>query len=544
MHHNNEKPSTLRQCNIFVKSASVSLYAALLCKFIESFSYMLVALTLRSFLEENWAFGDISAGIIDGIWGIMTTVFGILFGPIIDKVGVRWSLLVGCVLLTVSRFHLAYTLSETMLLFNLYVILPAGQSLGIPVILISMRRYSVGAVGSITYGALFLAQSMGSFSAGIVTDVFREQYPRTFKQIDSSGHVVNNSTKPSLDRTVLLQMTAYRYVILVSAIATCVMFLIALLFVFDEEVVWVKRQNKTNKDEAAKNKEVGRERRDQDTIIRGCNISTKKDLSEILGDDDADSGARWEMQPYMQRPTGGTCEMLSSLNTKAFWIFLLLVATTIGVRMLYRHLDVTFPEYAEREMGKSVKYGLIVAANPLATVIFTLLFVVLCAKLSLIPGILLGTFITATSVLWLVGSSSVWAGYAFSIMLGLGEAIWIPRFYELSISKTAPEGQEGLFSALVYSPTFFVKLFTGVVSGNLLQAYVPEVGKHDSRTMWLIIFLMSITSPILIGILHYTCGAFDILLEKITSSNEKREIEEATRAIDQVEVEEKVGLLK
>ena len=91
---------------------------------------------------------------------------------------------------------------------------------------------------------------------------------------------------------------------------------------------------------------------------------------------------------------------------------------------------------------------------------------------------------------------------------------------------------------------FFVKLFTGVVSGNLLQAYVPEVGKHDSRTMWLIIFLMSITSPILIGILHYTCGAFDILLEKITSSNEKREIEEATRAIDQVEVEEKVGLLK
>ena len=517
------KPSTTRQCNVFITSGSVSFYAALICKFIEAFAYMLTALTLRPYLEENWSFNDMDAGIVYGIWGVMGTVFGVMFGPVIDKIGVRWSLLIGAAMLTVSRFYIAFTTSQTILLLNLYALLPAGQALGLPVLLISMRRYAVAAVGSITYGAVFSAQCLGFFFAGIIVDIFRDNFPHSFKELDQYGQTVGNSTKPSADRSVWLQMTAYRYINLVSAISTCVLFLIALLFVYDEEVVWVKKKDKNNP-----NKKKDTDQRDSSTVVRGCNISTKQELDALLGDEnDENGGNRWEMQPYTYKPKGTTLEMLSSLNVKPFWTFMFLVFCTMGGRMLLKHLDLTFPVYAEREMGKHVDYGLIVAANPLSTIVFTFVAMVVCTKISIIQGIMLGMSIEALGALWLVFSHSVWAGYAFSITLGLAEAIWVPRFYELSISKTAPEGQEGMFSALIFAPTFSVKLVTGLISGHLLTTYTPKHGARNSSMMWFLIFLISATSPLLIGIFHWSCGVFDILLEKIQSSNEKKAMKDS-----------------
>ena len=96
------------------------------------------------------------------------------------------------------------------------------------------------------------------------------------------------------------------------------------------------------------------------------------------------------MRPYRNKPKASICEMISALNVRPFWVFALLVSCTMFVRMLYRHLDVTFPEYAEREMGENVKLGTIIMSNPASVIIFTILVALFGSHIPVMPAIILG----------------------------------------------------------------------------------------------------------------------------------------------------------
>ena len=55
--------------------------------------------------------------------------------------------------------------------------------------------------------------------------------------------------------------------------------------------------------------------------------------------------------------------------------------------------------------------------------------------------------------------------------------------------------------ALASAPLFLAKLPVGMMSGYLLEKYCPEDGQRDSKTMWLIIGLITAVSPILLTVL-------------------------------------------
>lgn len=86
-----------------------------------------------------------------------------------------------------------------------------------------------------------------------------------------------------------------------------------------------------------------------------------------------------------------------------------------------------------------------------------------------------------------------------SDVIVVGEAIWSPRFYDYTVS-VAPEGREATFMALSSAPIFAAKLPVGAVSGWLLATYCPAEGSRNSSVMWLIIWLLTLSSPILITI--------------------------------------------
>ncbi len=50
----------------------------------------------------------------------------------------------------------------------------------------------------------------------------------------------------------------------------------------------------------------------------------------------------------------------------------------------------------------------------------------------------------------------------FVVTLSLGESVWSPRWYDYSMSL-APEGREGIFTALASAPLFAAKLPTGAL---------------------------------------------------------------------------------
>ena len=93
----------------------------------------------------------------------------------------------------------------------------------------------------------------------------------------------------------------------------------------------------------------------------------------------------------------------------------------------------------------------------------------------------------------------------FIVTLSAGEAVWSPRFYDYAMDA-APDGKEGLFTALASAPLFAAKLPTGALSGWLLATRCPgngpcpgaPAGACDGRALWGIISAVTLTSPLAI----------------------------------------------
>jgi MFS family permease len=85
--------------------------------------------------------------------------------------------------------------------------------------------------------------------------------------------------------------------------------------------------------------------------------------------------------------------------------------------------------------------------------------------------------------------------FLYVVVLSLGEALWSPRLYEYT-AAIAPKGQEASYMSLSYLPFFVAKFFVGMFSGLLLTRYCPETGPRDSQTLWLIIALTTLITPV------------------------------------------------
>ena len=170
----------------------------------------------------------------------------------------------------------------------------------------------------------------------------------------------------------------------------------------------------------------------------------------------------------------------------------------IGIRIVYRSLDATLPKFMERTIGEGAYYGTILMLNPLSILIFTPLLTPLVYYFSNYTLICIGGFISSASCLIMLLPQSYTTCVAFSIVLGIGESIWSPRFYEYSIA-VAPKGKEGTYMALTSAPLFFASMIAGVMSGSLLEGFCPEDGaKGNCWMVWLVITCVAMTSPILL----------------------------------------------
>lgn len=502
-------------------SSHAGLWAVLVCKLIEACSYMMCALTLKQYLVENFGFSDVDAGYVYGVWGLCSTLYGLLLGVVIDKVGVRWSLLTGGTILCISRVWLALTLDRNAMLFNLFLFLPIGCALGMPVKYIAVKRYTPAAVGSIAYGLLYLFLNAGYFAAGFLVDLFRKDFDLQYSEEGKNGKIVEFD-EPVSGVEVWDQMTAYRWLQLYSAVMTAVFLCIAFVFVHDVEVALGKRSHRKDGTSTFV------------SVVRGTHLKNDEDLTKygILAPSpdattkikkESKSGLVWGMQPYRHKPKEGVLEIVALLGTdKVFWLTTALCVSILGVRMLFRHLDATFPQYMERELGDDVKLGAVFSMNPLAVVIFLAFLTPIFSNANVIWTMIGGMIITAAAPLWLTIEPAYWTGVMFMVTMALGESIWMPKFMDLTISKACPDGEEGIFTALVNAPTFFAKFLSGVVSGYLLDHYCPEEGERDSKSMWLIIAAISLSSPLIVGTLHF-CNVWSPLKDGMTSSNEKKQ---------------------
>jgi len=477
--------SQLHQVSIGFRSLSSSppeLYKAYILKFLDSYAYFSFSLVFTLFLSEDFGMSDIEAGTIYGAWGALITIFGLFTGTIIDKLGVAKCLRIGFILSFITRVMLFTCTSKHVLLFCTLVSLPLANCLGIPVLTIGLRRYTNNENRGFAFGLFYVVMNVGALIAGPLVDVLTRYYNNNG---DSEEGSANDAGEYEEDATTTIDaawtMTSNRGIILSGVIANFVAVFVAF------SVREIKVDSNAHVPSA---------------IASGADL----DDDSIVDDDslmaDSPKSKTNKTVSTFQPIQGDTLKILSeTIKTPNFRRFLLVVLLTLNVRMIFRHLDGTLPKYMIREFGENTPKGAVYSINPALIIIMVPIITAATSSVDPLVMIHYGTYVSALSVFFLVLSTSLPACILFVITLSIGEAIWSPRLYDYT-TTVAPEGREGTYMALSSAPLFLAKLPVGLISGVLLQRYCPEHleegEERHSKTMWLIIGLMSISSPLLI----------------------------------------------
>ncbi len=141
-------------------------------KIIESFVYFSSTLNLTRYLRVHFLYSDVLAGTLYGVWGVSISAYGLICSPLIDALGVRWSLILGGIVCTLGRLLFAVADTRARALFALFVLVPLGQALGIPVLTIAVQRVTDNQTRSVAFSAFYACMNIGALFAGLFTDAF------------------------------------------------------------------------------------------------------------------------------------------------------------------------------------------------------------------------------------------------------------------------------------------------------------------------------------------------------------------------------------
>ena len=433
-----------------LKGSPSELYKAYALKFLDSYSYFSFSIIFTLFLSHDFGFSDIQAGVLYGLWGALTTLYGLLVGTLVDNLGVSKSLQLGFVLTLLARACIAFTTSKTMLLVQICGTLPLGNCLGIPVLTIGIRRYTHENAMGFAFGLFYVIMNLAALLSGPIVDLLTIRYKG-----NNEGEEPDETDEEGGAQGVWT-LSSYRAIILTGIFANLI----------------------------------------------ACGITFT--MREIKVEVAAPSSSTLPNTPGRVAafsPRGGTVRQIVSetFTSPSFRRFLLVCLITLNVRMIFRHLDATLPKYMMREFGDDVPKGTIYSINPALIIILVPLVTAATTNVDPLVMIHIGSYVSAASVFALAVSTSIGACILFVTILSIGEAVWSPRLYDYTMS-VCPEGREGTYMALSTAPLFLAKLPVGMLSGILLQTYCPAEGERHSQKMWLIIGLMTASSPVLLTV--------------------------------------------
>jgi hypothetical protein len=206
-----------------------------------------------------------------------------------------------------------------------------------------------------------------------------------------------------------------------------------------------------------------------------------------------------------------------------FYKFLAFLSLAAFIKMIFVHMNYTYPKFGIRELGNGAPIGQLWSLNTILIVFLVPVVGVLTQRMAAYRMAIIGSFIAASSVFvmsmpphWFQPLANGWLGHCvahvwlgvkgpvnpyyvmifiYVIFLSIGEAIYSPRLYEYA-AAIAPKGQEASYMSLSQVPMFLAKLSMASFSGVLLARFCPVTGPRHSETLWLIIALSTMVAPV------------------------------------------------
>ncbi|CAJ1335098.1 unnamed protein product [Effrenium voratum] len=390
--------------------------------FFASFSYHVMAVLLVIYATDEFGFSDREAGSLYGWWGILssvwTSVASIFF---IDNVGVKRTAVFATLAMLSSRAVLVFARSQQTFRWALLLLSPIAEGLLLPVFLVGLKRLTVEEDRPMAFSVNYALHNAGGGIADVVIDAFR-----TWQVRDPVGFtgIFGSLATPSRACLVLSEV----------ALLVCCMLACLLPSRLSPQ-------------------------------LRCCK-------SHVAFQDDDESG-------IPQSPSTGVSlgallrENLAILHDRGLWIVAACSTCLVGVKAQWHHMNATMPKYLVRELGEDAPWGTVNSINYWICATLPPVVTMATAKWRNFPAIFLGSVVMSLSPVFMIFEVSVRATCAWLATMSVGEVIWSPRFNTFS-ANLSPDGKEGVFLVLAFTPQFLAGLPTGWLSGVLLQNYCPD----------------------------------------------------------------------
>ncbi len=453
-----------------LKSASKDFWIINGIQFCDGLAYFSMILSFSLYLTTNCGFNDIDSGAWVGIFTLYITAFVFAVGSICDTIGLRKSLFIGLLMLSVSRLALGvspiYLDGEALdwSVKGAIIIMALGTAFMGPVIQAGLRRFTSKENRATGFNVYYLLMNIGAIiAAALVLDGFRKGFPSVAHALEG---VAPSGLVSFLD----------------GGFGDVNGNLAILIFGFAMSVIALFLSTLINEDNYAEESE------------RVTNIDPNRRPLAVFFE-------VWKEKPFQK--------------------LLILLILTIGVRMVFVNQFLVMPKYYTRMLYSDFELGLANSINPVIIVVGLIVLIPVINRFSTIKLIIVGMAVSAISLVvlavpiqWIMDLPWVHTltqAYVFIIVVqivifAIGELIFNPRFMEY-VASVAPQDKVTSYMALSALPMFIAKPINGFVSGMLIYRYCYDgirpkvetgnVGYMDSpEFMWLIYLVFALMSPI------------------------------------------------
>ena len=500
--------------------------------------------------------GDSNGYLYYTVWTLSATIITIMVGAVCDTIGVKKCLLVGAVMLMVSRFFMPLTEDVVLVTILGFVPLAIGFAITGPVLKVGIKKFTTMKQATLGFGLFYTLMNVGFAVGAEIADYFRDAYG------DTGG-------------TELLgwEFTTYQIIIFIGF----------LLNIPDFIAIVIMRDGA----EMTENGLVLKEEQAEDRLLQMLldSRATRRLVmyKELLNTAIATVGIgaigyalyhfevhTWQLDvvpvgkyiwsfvavfaflaiagvSYAALSIIGTYnspfdrvmksvrdttektifELKDNFTTRPFWIYMAMLGILTFVRLTFYIFHLMFPTYTIRVFGADFPVASIFGTlNPVMIVFLVPLISALTINVRSYTMLLIGTAVSAASVFlcfmpetlsmaladswfgtwvfdyWLeapVGNQDpfMMSLVVFIMVFTVGEAIWSPRLMQFS-AEIAPRGKEGAYIALSLLPYFLGKAGAGILSEQMTTRYFDATMTvfPNHEIAWLWIGGMAAISPI------------------------------------------------
>ena len=173
---------------------------------------------------------------------------------------------------------------------------------------------------------------------------------------------------------------------------------------------------------------------------------------------------------------------------------IILILIVSGFWVIYYQMYATMPKYVIRLAGENIPAAWLSLINPLVIVLTVNLVTSLMKKRTALKSIMVGMLVVPLAPL-IMSTGNMFQStilglhpVAFMMILGiivqaLAEAFINPRYLEF-FSLQSPKGEEAMYLGFANLDSFFSTLIGFIVSGFLLDKYLPDPKRFESVAEW------------------------------------------------------------